>query len=567
MGVRIIAHEPLPLGRMGRDQRGDVTSTRRALGRAVGSPSLGLVAQQHYVERMSESGFEFGLTVAEAFVRGIRDIGYRSTGTALDELIDNAIQAEADTILIAFQLDRTRRKPVALAVIDNGCGMSPTMCRLAAIWGGTHRENDRSGFGRYGYGLPTACVSQGRRFTIYSRLRGAALHNVTLDVEEIGQGRYTDSNGRVVVPSPGRARLPSWVEAHVREHMPGGQLERGTVVLIEKLDRLTRATGAGLERHLVDHFGVTYRNWLDRVYLKVQGAPVEPIDPLFLAPAARFYDFDADRARSFEPIEIPVPHADSGEILGTLHVRYAFFPPTFASLEKSRGAVGRNANPRFQFMVDHNGIIFLRLGRQIDVVTRGLGAPFQNNDRYWKVEVDFPSTLDEEFGITTSKQRIDVSSRIWDILRQAGVGKAIDQLRRLNTEARSQVGLPESGYLDRRPSEIAMTRGPGSVTSDNRYKVVVEAAPGAPFFRSERTSKSLTLVLNTAHPFFTDLYAAGDGSYRLRNALEVMLFALADSFEEEGGGLGRHIDVARWSSRMWDALPNLAGPLESVSGP
>src|SRR5205823_6321266 len=118
---------------------------------------------------------------------------------------------------------------------------------------------------------------------------------------------------------------------------------------------------------------------------------------------------------------ISVPNPETGAPLGKLRVRYAFFPTTFASIDKDRPARGRNANARLAIMRDHNGIVFLRMGRQIDIVTTGLGQPFQNNDRYWKVEVDFTASLDEHFGVNTSKQRIEVSDFIWDVLRSHGM--------------------------------------------------------------------------------------------------------------------------------------------------
>jgi hypothetical protein len=34
-------------------------------------------------------------------------------------------------------------------------------------------------FGRYGYGLPSSCVSQGQRFTVYSIVEGGSVHAVT----------------------------------------------------------------------------------------------------------------------------------------------------------------------------------------------------------------------------------------------------------------------------------------------------------------------------------------------------------------------------------------------------
>src|SRR5205823_3086067 len=110
--------------------------------------------------------------------------------------------------------------------------------------------------------LPSACVSQGRRFTIYSCPPGGILHAVTLDVDEIGAGAYTDAGGQITVPVPRPAELPDWVQATIRGRLPRERLEHGTVVVVEKLDRLTRTTVAGLERHLIEHCGLAYRNYL-----------------------------------------------------------------------------------------------------------------------------------------------------------------------------------------------------------------------------------------------------------------------------------------------------------------
>lgn len=556
--MRVRAFAPCDPGRPG----------GRAAARAVGEERfVGLAAQAAYVSRMEASGFTFGLTVGEAFVRGVRDIGYRSTGTALDELIDNALQAEAENVVVTFRYGLSDKKPDAIAVIDDGHGMGPTMIRLATIWGGTHRENERSGFGRYGYGLPSACVSQGRRFTIYSCPPGGKFHAVTMDVDRISAGMYSGAHGQIIVPEAEPAELPSWVQSSVQDISPTRRLSRGTAIVIEKLDRLTRTTASGLERHLVEHFGLTYRNHLKYARLWVQESAVKPIDPLFLTPGFRLYDLDADRAEALDPADVEVSDPETGQAIGTIHVRYALFPTTFASVDKRRPAWGRNANGRFQIMAEHNGIIFLRMGRQIDVVTRGLGAPFQNNDRYWKVEVDFSAGLDEEFGITTSKQRIDVSDRMWELLQEIGVGKAIDQLRRLNAQARARLEAHEEGYSGNRPSELAMAwsyQPAKPHATEHEYRVKLEPAPGAAFFRAAYVDGVKLLTLNTAHSFFTEVYAAHDSTRRLRNAIEVLLFTLADSESGRFDDQSREpLDHAKWSASLGWVLDRLSQAVQA----
>src|SRR5207253_4108992 len=120
-------------------------------------------------------------------LRGIRDLGYKSPGTATDEVVDNAIQANASTIEIAFGFRDPKRRgqPDMVAVVDDGHGMIPDMIRFAVMWGGTHRENDRNGFGRYGYGLPSAAVSLAKHYTVYSKPLGGEWHAVTIDLDNL----------------------------------------------------------------------------------------------------------------------------------------------------------------------------------------------------------------------------------------------------------------------------------------------------------------------------------------------------------------------------------------------
>lgn len=538
------------------------------------SVSADLEAQRTYADKIKQLGFDFGLTVADAFVRGIRDIGYRHTGTALDELIDNSIQGEAESIHIVFGYGaKSDAKPDKLAVVDDGHGMDPDMIRLAMIWGGTHREapvaSGRRGFGRYGYGLPSSSVSQGRRFTVYSIVEGSTWHRVTLDLDDIGDGKYTDpATGKIVVPAPTPAPLPGWLAEF-------SDLAHGTIVVLEKLDRLTWVTATALERNLLQHFGVTYRNYLRRVNVSVNDKRVQPVDPLFITPGFRFYDEDEDRAESFEPMLITVKDSETHKQLGTIMVRFSYLPPTFQRRDKDKGPGPRNTNARFEIMKDHNGIIMLREGRQIDVITRGLPEAWgtlENYDRNWKVEVDFPPSLDEEFSITTSKQQVVASERIWTILDQAGVGRVIRQLakrvrhemrqdkerretgakKRASEEAMEEAqkykpGLPGTDPLDRakrsrerleqearrraRESGRSVdeeTRELEAATSGQHYKVEQEAMPGAPFFRVDQVGAQTVLYLNTAHRFYTDVYAGPRSTPRLRSGLEVLLFAIGE---------------------------------------
>ena len=64
-------------------------------------------------------------------------------------------------------------------------------------------------------------------------------------------------------------------------------------------------------------------------------------------------------------------------------------------------------------MKGYTGLIVSRNGRVIDVLSSLDGVRLNNNnDRYVRIELDFDASLDEYFGVTTSKQQISVDPRI-----------------------------------------------------------------------------------------------------------------------------------------------------------
>ena len=373
-------------------------------------------------------------------------------------------------------------------------------------------------------------------------------------------------------------------------------------MLIEKLDQLSWKTKSALERNLLQGIGTTYRNFLRGTTIWVGKTKVEPIDPLFITPGYRFYDLDSDRAEALEPGSIDVHDPETRKPQGTITVRYSSMPPTFARVDKTVER-GKN-NPRFSVLADHNGIIVMREGRQIDVVPRGGWLNVNNDDRYWGVEIDVPATLDEEMSITTSKQRVILSDRIWDLLEKHGVRANVTAFRKRYDEEKAKLRtLREEREEEQRASEQAMAASekfedertpdtperrrksqegfdreverrsnesgvpPEQVkeqltreTQERPYRVHTESLVGAPFFRMDQIGSQKVLYLNTAHRFYKDVYAGPDSSARMRAGLEVVLFAIGSGELNAEGDLLTFYETerGRWSSRLNTALTQLA---------
>lgn len=554
----------------------------------------GLQQQRSYLASLGEGADQLGLVVAEAFVESMRDVGYRHTGTALDEILDNSIQAGATEIAVLFGYNGGSKKPASIAVVDNGHGMDPAMIRMAVTWGGTARYNEREGFGRFGFGLPSACVSQGRSFTVYSKPADGVLHSLTVDLDDIRKGRWSE-DGHMQLPAATPADLPRWVtKALAGSRSP--EFTGGTVVVIDKLDRLSWTSQAGLSRNLLEHIGVTYRNYLTTTRVRVDGKAVEPTDPLFTTPGMRFFDLTPVHAEPLEPMEIQV-ESRHGSSLGIIRVRFSSMPPGFIAPVRD----GEEQNARFKIMKEHRGLIVCRAGRQIDVLdAKCPWRTFQNYDVYWGVEIDFSPVLDEEFNITSHKQQVVLTDRAWQILESAGVRNAVRELarrtRREFAEARTK---QDQGEQAKRPSEAVMeevqkfkTRKPTPTAEQEQeaqrkletevrrraaisgvpedivrpeverefaahpFKVRVESSAGGPFFRVDQVGGSRILFLNSDHRFFQEVYSGPSADARLRFQLEALLFVLGDAELDARGDRRTFYETERAS--VWSPLLNIA---------
>jgi Histidine kinase-, DNA gyrase B-, and HSP90-like ATPase len=556
-----------------------------------------------------------GLVMADALIRGMRDIGYKNTAFALFELVDNGIQAGAQRIMIDLATAKGGPDVTDIAVVDDGHGMPREWLRYAIRWGGTHRDRiqDRTGFGRYGYGMKSSCISYGRSLHVISKTEDSKDWSQTrLDLDEIAAGKFRDDKGNLVAPEPQPGQIPDWVVKSITVRF--GQFDHGTAVVVSKidLDRLTYSKAPRLKEFLLQQLGITYRNFLRTVDIYVGETKVEPIDPLFTTKGFKFHDEDEDRAEALPPLVLDVKTADKKEVAGQIRVRFSFMPPTFLRTpEDKQKPDGRGAkqNARFKVRKEHNGIIVLRAGRQIDVVTSKCPwFGFQNNDRYVGTEVDFDPVLDEEFHITTSKQQVVLSDRMWDILEVNGVKDAINDLRARwakdsKTFAKTVEDERKVGTDKLRPSEEAMKLAekycpapPETVTQQQAktgeknledeakktaketgipvdtvrkqfqfeaqgrpYKVAFEDIPGGVFYRIQQFGGQKRLFINRSHRFYTELYGHEHTSAHARYGLEALLFVLGtgELTSKKEIQTFYQTECSRWSSMLHVALARL----------
>ena len=355
----------------------------------------------------------------ELAVKAMRDSGYKNTAYALAELIDNSVQANASNVevicLEAYRQvnERASRRIQAIGILDNGDGMTPETLRLALQFGNGTHLTDRKGIGRFGMGLPNSSISQCRRVEVWTWQNGPdnAMYSY-LDVDEI-EGRRL-----FAVPAPAHKPLPEEWRAR------SDNVETtGTLVLWRNFDdhRLSWRGALATLRHTESLVGRMYRKFIDdgrlsiRLLALLEGEdestfdePVRVNDPLYLMR-------NSSTPAPFNTEPMFQPWGDADEVFsidydGANHdvvVRMSWAREETVPEDRS----DRGSKPYGKHAAKNIGLSIVREGRELDLDPAWTNS-YDPTERWWGVEVEFPSTLDEVFGVTNTKQSATIFSHM-----------------------------------------------------------------------------------------------------------------------------------------------------------
>jgi hypothetical protein len=579
-----------------------------------------------FVKKLVDSKTKFTIAANDAFVRSIQSIGYKSTGSAAAEIIDNSIEANASKVSIEIGYGDNKNQITELIFADNGFGMDDVTLRYAMTFGGTDREGSSDLFGRYGFGLPASCMSQGNVMTVYSKEPGKPIYELSFDLNACSKGEYTDKKtGDMLMPEATSIKaLPKHLQKITDDDFGG--FKSGTIVVMSDLNRhcLTNKSLNGLKTHLIHHLGATFHKYLDRISMSVCEEMVLAIDPTFSDPKGVAYDIGGSKADQLPSQEFTLTDEITGQ-KGKLRVSFAYLGPKFVSKEidttKVRGRIAR----------EYNGFIISRNGRIIDCISRipasiwpnapkrPLVKVFQNNDAWFKVVLDFDASLDNLFSITTTKQQAMPKAEVWDILENSKMFfPMLSDLRKRSIEESDAIRDENDRSNDDgpRPSEIASAeassfQNPLPVEEEHILKIgdekVTEAAkkqlldqnqelteenieskkkditgeqtnkkrvfrhgtinvPGGDFVFISVFGNELRVDLNTAHVFYKDFYMNPSSNGDIRQYIEAFLMAFAERYYINDMNEAFYArEISFWSSMMNDSFAKLKKDLSKAS--
>jgi hypothetical protein len=328
---------------------------------------------------------------AGALSESLRAFGY-DLATALADLADNSIFHHCRQLDIRFHW---AGEGSAIATFDDGDGMDePTLINAMRVGSRNPREaRDPRDLGRFGLGLKTASFSQGRRVTVFTKRTNGVRIVRCWDLDQIA-----DRNEWRLLrePSPLAERLASGLN----------KVSHGTVVVWEKLDRLT--TGTSIENDsdedvflahaeaVARHFALVFHRLMvgsRAVSFSLNGKLIAPWDPFLPGEAATQ--------------RLAIEHL---KFLGHSIEVEPFVLPHLSKLdaETHRSAAGtRGWNA-------HQGFYVYRNSRLL-VPGDWLGLKGWRQEEHYKlarIRVELPNSIDQEWEIDVTKSRARPPERL-----------------------------------------------------------------------------------------------------------------------------------------------------------
>jgi hypothetical protein len=179
-----------------------------------------------------EPTYQYAPPSAAALIESLRGVGY-SAEAAVADLIDNSVSVGAPNVWLNFRWDGARS---SVTILDDGSGMDEVglfeAMRLGAK--GPSDKRDADDLGRFGLGLKTASFGVCKRLTVASKKDG----NIVVRRWDLDHIRLSANDWHLLVgPAPGSEHLLQ----------PLSEIEKGTIVIWELLDRFSGATNEDVQ--------------------------------------------------------------------------------------------------------------------------------------------------------------------------------------------------------------------------------------------------------------------------------------------------------------------------------
>lgn len=428
-------------------------------------------------------------------LESMRAVGY-SFSTALADIIDNSISANATTIrVLALPTDDRR-----ISILDNGRGMDLEEAKTAMKLAGRSSTDGRiqGDLGRFGLGLKTASLSQGRILTLATRK-----HQTTTilrwDLDHVARTGEWD----LLLLEPEEVSYIDEVDALE-------SLQNGTLVIWEGLDSFEDSDGyvehlASELRESREHLGLVFHRFLDpdvkeasNIDIYVNNLRVQPATPLL------------ENNRS----TIPGPPQEMNVSGSIVKIRSFTLPHRSKMSDEEFRTAQIGASFR-----ESQGFYVYRENRLVIWGTWFRMVPKQELGKLARVAVDIPNELDHLWSLDIKKSHAMPPPTVKERLRTYA-NRMIEPSKRVYTYK----GRPVVGDKQEQMWEVIQLRDAFTV-SINRDNPLIESLKSlADNEDEENTVNTVLSLLETNVPIYQIFNRLGkDEKYSIDDTEEELL--------------------------------------------
>tara|TARA_Y100001960_G_scaffold280147_1_gene312827 strand:- start:527 stop:2146 length:1620 start_codon:yes stop_codon:yes gene_type:complete len=482
----------------------------------------------------------------------MRESGY-SFNSAVADLIDNSIMADADTINI--ELGVTQQIEPFFSIGDNGHGMDESELIDAMQYGSTKKDIPQN-LGKFGIGLKSSSSAFCTKFSLISRRqeKSKAL-KASWDLDHVNE--VNDWYMEISDPQDSE-------ESELDFTAGGGP---GTLLLWENIDRIidkfdkegqtltdstVKTRMKKRETSLKEHLGMTFNRFINPsskkkkpITIRLNGDEIEGWDPFAINE-----EYTEQNDLGFIPIKLP-----DGQQTGFRLIYYILPRPEEFSTNENRSLsrIGDSSTSATKWQ----GFYVYRENRLISNPT-WLGTrqvePHMNSLR---IAIFFDHTMDPAFNVDMKKSQIRPSPEIQSYLenttklyaqqarKQSDKGRE-EKLKRKDIHKNSEntiaaftnegnLTMPTVKNIDEGNSTVIIKNNHG----DTQLTMPIISNPGEKHISKHKTLDEGTLWepglingvpgghLNTGHPYYQKTWETHQDDTNIVQALDYFIWALA----------------------------------------
>lgn len=373
----------------------------------------------------------------------LRNTGYKNIESAVAEIIDNSIEANAKNVFVILRegVSPSGRKIVnEIGFLDNGDGMNDDV--LGSCLGiGASTRRARKGIGRFGVGLPQASLYACPEIEVYSWQQGITnAKKVYLNINKIKNGEQTE------IEDPISQSIPEPYASYLKYKTSKESFDStnsGTLVIWKMCDNINPKSRGPLTKRLEFSLGQKFRYFIHDQKCNIRiicdenpdiARNIYPNDPMFLMednnvlsdPNKPGSIFSPDQNCNVEPpfelytakktgtgeVTVPVKYIDrNGDISSSnVLVRFSIVKDKFYDETAFPKGSNPGSSPLGKYAAKMEGISVIRARREIDFRRFDFyNVVNEPQHRWWGCEIIFEPELDELFGVSNNKQQVEMN--------------------------------------------------------------------------------------------------------------------------------------------------------------